>query len=152
MFEKRVPRFVREHKLQYSFLLCTSILRAAEHIEPKEERVPKGTPLTYLRRPSPENEDSVALRERLAQRLLPRARAPGRALRVLGMMAAAPANTRAWAEERVPVPGGPARRDGGAREPVREVALVKVFAEEKAVTAAQRTCGLPSWAKPPAPP
>ena len=61
MFENVCRGLFEEHKLLYSFLLCTSILRASESIESKEWNVfLRGTPLNYVAPDKPEALDWIA--------------------------------------------------------------------------------------------
>jgi hypothetical protein len=47
-FKFNLQRYIEEHKLLFSFLLCTSILRANDSIAPREWNVfLRGSPLVF---------------------------------------------------------------------------------------------------------
>ena len=144
MFENVCRGLFEEHKLLYSFLLCTSILRAAEHIEPKEwSAFLRGTPLTYTPPPKPENEDMAWLSASVWRNVCFLERElPGALSGFSAAMAAAPAEHRAWAESAFPFQADLPGETEARASPFVKLALVKVFAEEKAVTAAQQYVGV----------
>ena len=144
MFENVCRGLFEEHKLLYSFLLCTSVLRASESIEPAEwGAFLRGTPLNYQAPPKPESlaewvSDAVWRNVAYLEAELP-GTLEGFGEELAGSDSGA---FRVWAESDEPF----ARDLPGEWEekmsPFVKLAVVKIFREETAVRSAQQYVGV----------
>ena len=142
MFENVCRGLFEEHKLLYSFLLCTSILRASESIESKEWNVfLRGTPLNYVAPDKPEALDWIA--DAVWRNVSFLEHDLGDSLEGLSQYMATDASSfRAWAESDFPfvmeLPGEWEVK----LSPFVKLVLTKTFREEKAVASAQQYVGV----------
>ena len=152
MFENVCRGLFEEHKLLYSFLLCTSILRTEESIEPKEwSAFLRGTPLNYVspKRPVSEREgddshDSLSWLSDATWRNVCylEQELPVSLEGFANAIVEHPDAHREWAQSDSPFTEDLPCDTEARVSPFVKLALVKVFREEKAVTAAQQYVGV----------